>query len=200
MANFNLGQALSGVGGGALSGSKFGLGGALGGGLLGLLSGFGKGEGQPGEFQKIPTMSPEQQQLLSKLLSLLGGEGQLGGGYEEGLSSLMELMDPSAASQQRFAQPYLEQFEQETVPGIAERFAGMGAQGGALSSSGFGQALGAAGSGLQTQLAGLKSQLQRGAIQDILGQYQGLLGKGLGAQPFMNIYRQPSGGFATGSF
>ena len=135
-------------------------------------------------------MTPEQQAQLSQLLQLLAPEGQLGQGYQQGLAGLLEMMNPSSEAQQRFADPYMQQFEQQTVPGLAERFAGAGATGGALSSSGFGQALGGAGAGLQTQLAGLKSQLQGSAIKDILGQYQGLSDRALGASPF-DYYQQP---------
>ncbi len=143
---------------------------------------FGKKE----KLEKFETMSPQQQQLLSSILQQLGGEGQLGQGYEQGLQQLMQMMDPSSEAQQRFADPYMQQFQQQTVPGLAERFAGMGgsATGGALSSSGFGQALGGAAAGLQSQLAGLKSGLQHQAIGDILGQYGKMAQTGLGGQPF----------------
>lgn len=48
-------------------------------------------------------------------------------------------------------------FAQQTIPGLAERFGGMGS-GGSLNSSAFGQALGGAGADLQSQLAALQSQ------------------------------------------
>ena len=201
MVRFNFGQGLQGAGAGGMAGFQAGggLGGILGA-LTGMLGGFGGQGGKPGKLSQVPTMNPEQQQLLSQLLEMLGGEGALGEGYGEGLSQLKELMDPSSEASQRFADPYMKQFQQQTLPGIAERFAGAGAQGGALSSSGFGQAVGGAGADLQSNLAGLKSQLQRGSIQDILGQFQGLLGKGLGAQSFGYQYRPPSGGYASGKF
>lgn len=158
--------------------------------------------------EKLSTMNPGQDKALGGLLELLqslGGQlqgGQLGEGYEQGLSQLMELLDPSSSAFERFSKPYQEQFEQQTVPQLAERFAGMG--GGALSSSGFGQALSSAGSGLQTDLAGLKSQLQQGAIQDLLGQYNSLLGNyqglastGLGKEPF--AYKQTKATQGLGS-
>ena len=70
------------------------------------------------------------------------------------------------------------------MPGLAERFAGFGANSGALSSSVFGQALGAAGANLQTNLAQMKSQMQRSSISDILNQYNQLANGVMGAQPF----------------
>src|SRR3990167_60187 len=49
-----------------------------------------------------------------------------------------------------------EQFQQQTIPSIAERFTSMGGCGGR--SSAFGQQLGAAGAGLESSLAALGSQ------------------------------------------
>tara|TARA_R110002126_G_scaffold51939_1_gene141838 strand:+ start:11631 stop:12158 length:528 start_codon:yes stop_codon:yes gene_type:complete len=162
--------------------------------------------GSDDKTEQLPSMSPEQTQFLQQLMQMLGGEGQLGQGQEEALSGLRELMDPSSAAQQRFADPYMQQFQQQTIPGIAEQFAGAG--GGALSSSGFGQALGSASAGLQSQLAQLKSGLQQQSAQDIMGQFQNLSQQGLGAQPFGYQHKQGSqgalgsalGGFAGAGF
>jgi uncharacterized phage infection (PIP) family protein YhgE len=153
--------------------------------------------GTPDKLKKFQQYTPEQEQALSGLMQMLGQEGQLGQGYGQGLSGLQEMLDPSSAAYQRFEAPHLQQFEQQTVPGLAERFAGAGAQGGALSSSGFGQALGAAGGQLQTQLAGMKAGLQQEAIRDILSQYRGMLGTGLSAQPFGYSYQPGSPGLLS---
>lgn len=143
--------------------------------------------GSKDKTKKLPTMAPDQQQLLSQLVQMLGGGGQLGGLYQQGLAGLGEQMDISPEAFERFSEPYMRQFEEETIPGLAERFAGRGA----LASSGFGQALGAAGGGLQSQLAQLKSQLQQSALGDIMQQYQTGAGRALGAQPFG--YQQQAG-------
>jgi hypothetical protein len=72
-------------------------------------------------------------------------------------------------------------FEQRTIPGLAERFAGMGG----LKSSGFAGALGQAGSDLERQLAALRSQyglaregmdIERGAQEQRRGVQAGQLG------------------------
>lgn len=147
--------------------------------------------GSQGKTEKLPTMNPEQLGHLKQMLQMLSPEGKLGQGQEMSLDRLMEMLDPSSEAQQRFADPYMQQFEQQTVPGLAERFAGAGATGGALSSSGFGQALGGAGANLQSQLAQLKSQLQQSAAQDLMGQYNTLSQQSLGAQPF--AYQQQPG-------
>jgi hypothetical protein len=147
--------------------------------------------GSQGKTEKLPTMNPQQLEQLQQIMQMLSPEGKLGQGQAMSLDRLMEMLDPSSEAQQRFADPYMQQFEQQTVPGLAERFAGAGATGGALSSSGFGQALGGAGAGLQSQLAGLKSQLQQSAMKDLMGQYQNLSQTAMGAQPF--AYQQQPG-------
>jgi hypothetical protein len=60
-----------------------------------------------------------------------------------------------------FAQQAREAFSQQTVPGIAERFTGLGGQ----RSSAFGQQLGQAARGLESDIAGQRAQWQRGQQQ-----------------------------------
>jgi hypothetical protein len=148
-------------------------------------------------MKQVPTMTPEQMGILNRMMSQLSPTGQLGGAQSQALEGLQEYMDPSEESYQRFAEPYMRQFEQETLPGIAERFAGASPMGGgALSSSGFGQALGSAGANLQSQLAGMKTGLQRQAIGDILNQYNQMQGGALSAKPFG--YQSPQQGMIPG--
>lgn len=144
------------------------------------------------KMNKVPTMTKQQQALLNQLTQMLGPQGQLGQGYSQGIDYQKQLMDPSSEAVNQFAQPYINQFEQQTVPGLAERFAGMGGMGGGLSSSGFGQSLGAAGGNLQSQLAQLKAGLGQQAAQNIMSQYGGMLGAGLSAQPFAYQQRAPT--------
>lgn len=140
---------------------------------------------------KLPTMNKEQQALLNRLTQMLGG-GALGQGFGESVDYQRQLMDPNSAAVQQFTEPYMQQFEQQTVPGLAERFAGMGAMGGGLSSSGFGQSLSAAGSNLQSQLAALKAGLGQQAASQLMGQYGGMLGLGLGTPAFAYQQQAPS--------
>ena len=95
----------------------------------------------------------------------------------------------------QFSAPYLQQFQEQMLPQIAERFAGAGA----LSSSGFGQALGGAASGLQAQLAKLFSDLQSQAAGQQYGQYNQLSQMGLNYEPFQYTKNKGSKGFG-GSF
>ena len=143
---------LAGSGLGHLAGNAIGsmygpigakVGGYIGGGLGGLggnaLGGYLKGNQNP---QQVPQMNNSQpfydqlQQAQSGLLSQLQKQPQF---------------------QPVDINPYLQgarqEFDQQIVPGIAERFAGANA----LGSSGFRNALGAAGSGLAQKLAELQS-------------------------------------------
>jgi len=182
---FNLGGAASGAAGGSAAGPW----GALAGGVLG---GFLGGKGTKDKMKQLPTMTPEQQKMLQGLIQQLGPQGGLGQGNKESIDLYRQLLDPSSEAVSQFTQPYMNEFNQQTIPGLAERFAGAGAMGGGLSSSGFGQSLGAAGGNLQATLAQLKAQLGMQAGQGLMGQYSGMMGQALGAQPFQYSY-QPGG-------
>lgn len=142
------------------------------------------------KMKKFDQMDPQQLQFLKSIFSSLSG-GSMGQGNEMAMQNLMEMLNPSQESFDKFADPYKRQFEQETVPMLAERFAGMGGgMGGGLSSSGFGQALSSAGGNLQSNLASLKSNLAQNAAGQLMGQYGRMAGMGMGAQPFGYQYQQ----------
>lgn len=100
----------------------------------------------PRGYERFSTLSGQQQDLYNTLLGKL--KDQLGG----------EGMD-------RFQAPYLREFQEKIVPGLAERFAGMGA--GAQSSSAFQQALGSSGTDLAERLGVLGSQREQGALSGL---------------------------------
>lgn len=156
---------------------------------------FGSGD----KYKKHETGSPEQTAFHSSLMQQLQQSLQGGGGYNQAQGYLNSLLNPGSGAYEQFSQPYLQQFNEQVLPGIAERFAG----GGALSSSGFGQALGGAGAGLQSQLAQLFSQLQGNAAQQQLGNFSNLTQLGLGYKPFDYEKQEGSAGFfgpALGAF
>lgn len=156
---------------------------------------FGHGD----RMKQVSTLDPSQQQFLQQMLAQLGGGGGVGqnfGGANDFISRILS-NDPSTIAQ--FEAPYRQEFEQRTLPGIAERFAGANPMGGGLSSSGFGQALGGAGAQLQAQLAGLRGQLQQGASQQAMNQYNQLAGLGLGTRSFENVFQPGSGGLLGGA-
>lgn len=148
--------------------------------------------GSPDKLKKVPTGTPEQQNLHGNILSNAMNMQQPGGGYDLAQNYFNNFLgaDQQQAFDQ-FSQPYLQQFQEQMLPQIAERFAGAGA----LSSSGFGQSLGGAASGLQAQLAQLFSQLQSQAAGQQYNQYNQLSQTGLNYQPFAYNKQQGSSGF-----
>lgn len=116
-----------------------------------------------GSSEQFPTMGQDQQNLQSQIISMLGpmlsGEGGLGG----------------------FGEPARKEFFESTVPGLAEKFSGLGLQ----KSSAFNQALGKAGQDLSSQLQGQQMGL--------LGQ---LLPAAFGSQFGTGFQGAQPGGFA----
>lgn len=147
--------------------------------------------GGANDLNKVDTLNKQQQQGLNQLFQQLLGGG-LGQGYGESTDLLRQLMDPNSEAVSQFTEPYMKQFQQETIPGLAERFSGMGAMGGGLSSSGFGQSLSAAGGNLQSQLAALKAGLGQQAAGQLMGQYGSMMGMGLGTPAFAYQQKGPS--------
>lgn len=148
--------------------------------------------GSSDEYKKIDTATPEQKALHNSILAQLMGMSQGGGGYDLANQYYNNFLGPNQQqAYDQFSAPYMQQFQEQILPQIAERFAGAGA----LSSSGFGQSLGGAASGLQAQLAQLFSQLQGQAAQQQYGQYNQLSQTGLNYQPFGYYKQKGSGGF-----
>jgi hypothetical protein len=148
--------------------------------------------GSPDKLKKVATGTKEQQGLHNNILGqAMSMQGQ-GGGYDLAQNYYNNFLgDNQQQAFDQFSQPYMQQFQEQMLPQIAERFAG----GGALSSSGFGQTLGGAASGLQSQLAQLFSQLQSQAAGQQYNQYNQLSQTGLNYQPFAYQQQQGSGGF-----
>lgn len=142
----------------------------------------------PEGYKQLSTLSGGQKQLLQQLLGSLQGQSsniQQSPLYQSGTSYLQNLLSGSPEAFQAFEAPHLRQFQEQIVPALAERFAGMGS--GAQSSSAFQQALGQAGAGLSERLAALRAGLQSEAVPQALGyaqqpisNLQGLAGLGLG--------------------
>lgn len=140
----------------------------IGGGLSNMLQGLGS------------AVLPEgMNQSLNDFL------GAVGGGRPEDMTPeqiaqqdfLQQIRQPINIPFDQQRQQLIDQFNQQTVPGLAHLFTGMGE--GAQHSSAFAQQLGAAGSNLGTNLGALQegSQLQQQQLnQNRLGQLGGYLG------------------------
>lgn len=185
----------SGATSGALAGTAVspGWGTAIGGilgGTLGLFS------GNKDKNKQISTQTPEQQQFQKSLLNQTQN-GQVGQNYGQANDYLSQILSGDPEAFERFAAPYRTEFQERTLPGIAERFSGLGGGlgGGASNSSGFGQALGGAATQFNSNLAGLYAQLQQQASQQAFGQHNILAGLGLGTQSFQPAYQPGNLGF-----
>lgn len=139
-----------------------------------LMNGFGQQQplqeasffkGAPGGFTQQNTVRPEQLSAIQQILKMaLGGLQNPQAGYEP------------------FAQAARQNFQENTLPSIFERFTSLGK--GAQSSGAFQGLLGRAGADLESGLA--QGAAQFGQQQQQL--WQNLLGQGL-MPTFENIYR-----------
>jgi hypothetical protein len=149
----------------------------------------------PRGYSSFNTGTKQQSNFLQQLLGQLQGQSSNIGQnplFQQGSNFLQQLLSGSPESSAAFEAPAMRQFNEQIVPGIAERFSGLGA--GAQSSSAFQQALGQAGAGLSENLQALRSGLQMNALPQALGYAQqpisnlqgfGQLGLGTQTKGFM---------------
>lgn len=144
--------------------------------------------GTSGKVRQAQTLTPQQQALQQQLIGgLQGGPSNL-----PGMEYLQQLLSNDPKAFAAYEAPALRQFNQEIVPGISERFAGMGT-GGAQGSSAFQQQLASAGGRLSQDLAAQRANLRGGAMSQLQGLY------GQATQPsFQNFYEQPTQGAFQG--
>lgn len=116
--------------------------------------------GSPAKIEPVSTMTPGQEQLFGQYTNLIGAPMQ------GGLRYLQDIFSGSPEVMQAFQAPYMRQFQEQTVPGLAERFAGMGS--GAQNSSAFAQTLGQAGAGLSENLAALQANIRQNALSHLV--------------------------------
>jgi hypothetical protein len=153
----------------------------------------------PRGYDPISTMPSYQKNFFRDYISQLGGQnGNIMQNplYQQGSNWLQNLFSNDSQSMQAFEAPYMRRFREQTIPQLAEQFAGMGA--GAQSSSGFQQALGQAGAKLSEDLASLRSGLQFQSIphalqyaQQPVANYANMSQTALGTQDQGYVPRQP---------
>lgn len=164
---------------------------AAGAGGLGTLLGEKKFlTGRPERSYQQSLLSPGQQPILNQLLQAIQNPGA-GGGFGQAADYYRGLLGNNSQDFNAFAAPEMRRFQEQIVPGLAEQFAGMGS--GALSSSGFQQALGSAGTDLGERLGAIRAQMRQQAAQGLTG-----LGQ-MGLGPYSeNILRPAQPGFLQG--
>lgn len=121
--------------------------------------------GTPEQLQQVPRFTEPQQDIFSQLQQ--GGAEGIPDIFQQLISMLTQ--DPEAAKQ--FEAPAMRQFHEEIVPTIAERFTTQFGTG-SKSSSGFRQALGAAGAGLAEKLQAQRGGRQQNAITQLMQMIQ----------------------------
>lgn len=145
--------------------------------------------GTEGKMKQYSTMTPEQMGVQSGIYDFLqGGKSNMpGGDYMQSLFS----NDPSAF--RAYEAPMMRQFNEEVVPGLAERFSGSGM--GGRQSSAFQNQMGQAGMKLSEALGAQRANLRQGAMSNIMQML------GLSQTPtFENVYQAGQPGAAQGIF
>jgi hypothetical protein len=137
--------------------------------------------GKEGEFKRVSPLRPEQEEAYRNYLDAVkGGQAEAAEYYRKILS------DDPEVYQQLFA-PEMQQFQQETMPSLAEQYAGLGS--GAISSSGFQQTAAKAGADLSERLASMRAKLKGEAAGSLAGLEAGAL------KPIDYTYYQQDPGF-----
>ena len=168
--------------------------------LMPLLQGlFGQGGQQGSSFS-------EQQQggindILSQIKGLKGNPQDItqNQNYQQGQDWLGNLFGNDQGFWDKFEAPLQRQFEENTIPDLANRFGAMGS-GGSTGSTGFRNQLGREGSNLHTNIAALRGGMQQQGVNqalqygqqptsNLLQMLQQALGTGMN-----NQYKAPSGG------
>lgn len=145
--------------------------------------------GTPESFEQKSTLSPEQQKLFKQLMAALQGQGA-GGAFGSAADYYRGLLSDNSADIEAFAAPELRRFRQETMPGLAEQFAGFGAGSGLLGSSAFKNASAMASTDLGERLAAMRAQLRMQGAAGLSNLAQ------QGFQPIVqNIHRPRQPGF-----
>jgi len=122
---------------------------------------FGKKE----KNERKDLLSPEAREKLSNYMNNPIEKSPL---YGAGGDYLQRLLSNDPEAYKDFERPYLENFEQNIAPGIAQRYAGMGTGASGLSTSGFQSSLAQAGRGLQTDLASQRGKMQMQSLPEAL--------------------------------
>lgn len=169
--------------------------------IVSLLGGLTGSSGKHGS-----TYGKNQRSLIDDLISQIKGRGNENNinqnpQFQQGQDWLSGLFnDPQFF--ERFEAPLQRQFQEQTIPDLANRFAGMGS-GGSLGSTGFRNQLAREGSNLSTNIAALRGNMQQNAVPQLLGyaqqpfsNYMSLLNSAL--TPTKNTYQPPSSGFLGG--
>ena len=120
--------------------------------------------GSPEKHERVSTLLPNQQ-ALQEQLSNAGMAPGAGGAFGAAADYYRGNLSENPADMAAFAAPEMRRFQEETIPGLSEQFAGMGA--GGLSSSGFRNAGINAGTDLAERLGAIRANLRQASAQGL---------------------------------
>lgn len=120
--------------------------------------------GTPEKRENVSTLRPEQEPLYGQAVNAGLGKGA-GGAFGQSADYYRDLLGNDSADYNAFAAPQLRQFNEETIPGLSEQFAGLGS--GGLSSSGFRNASINAGTDLSERLGAIRANLRQYGAQGL---------------------------------
>ena len=143
--------------------------------------------GQSAKWDQRSNLSPSQQSLQQQAQNAAMGSGA-GGAFGGAADYYRDLLGGNQ-NYNAMAAPEMRQFNEETMPGIAEQFAGMGS-GGSFGSR-FASEQSSAGAGLAERLAAMRAGLRQQGAQGLMGVGQ----QGLN-QHMQNMYMPRQPGFA----
>lgn len=163
-----------------------------------LFAGVGGNKEKHGSTYRPEAMGALDQ-ILQDIKSMKGGAQDISQNqnFQTGENWLQSMFNDQDFFK-NFEAPAMRNFQEQTVPDLANRFASMGS-GGALGSTGFRNQLAREGSNLQTNLAAMRGGMQQQAIPQLMGYaqqpFQNLMSLyGLGTQPTQNTYQGASAG------
>ncbi len=149
-------------------------------------------KGTPESYDQRFLGGPEQRGIYNQLTSAAQRPGA-GGAFGDASDYYRGLLSNDSEDFNAFAKPELRRFHQETIPGLAEQFAGMGfgagSGGGGSFGSGFQNAAANAGTDLSERLGAMRANLRMQGAQGL----QNIGQSGLG-NFFQNTYTPPQEG------
>jgi hypothetical protein len=120
--------------------------------------------GTPEKREQVSRLTPGQMPIQDQLQNAAQQRGA-GGAFGTSADYYRDLLSNDSADFNAFAAPEQRRFNEQTIPDLAEQFAGMGA--GNLSSSGFRNAAVGAGTDLSERLGAIRAQLRQSGAQGL---------------------------------
>lgn len=123
-------------------------------------------QGTPAQYKQTPNFAPEQKPLYNSVINA-GQNPGAGGAFGESADYFRSLLSDNNSTLQAMIAPEQRRFQQQTIPGLFQQFAGLGA--GAQNSSGFENSVTQAGTDLAERIASIRANLRMQGAQGLQG-------------------------------